>query len=425
MKKSLSLGQCIDLRRMKMKSEVAVMEIFLHNIPVGTLTNLPDDKNIFSFHKEYIDNPTRPTLSLSFKDEFGNLLTNVKATRTRVPPFFANVLPEGYMREYLAKHAKVQPDREFYLLEALGNDLPGAIRAGSITHVTQTPTSLAEQDQEHEKKELEGILHFSLAGVQLKFSGIWEHGVGLTIPAHGVGGSWIIKLPSPSFAGVPENEYVMMELARQVGIDVPQTALVPLDTIKGLPRDIQRLGKNAFVIKRFDRDEQGCAIHIEDFAQVFGVYPEKKYQTASYRNIVDVIWTEMGTPGLEEFIRRFVFNALIGNGDMHLKNWSLIYPDQRTAKLAPAYDYVSTLPYLPDDSLALNFVHSKAFSDLTIEKFTHFAKKSGLPEKYVLDTVQDTVARFQKAWKSVDSLGLDEHVFNTISELHTKLPLLL
>ncbi len=407
-----------------MKSEVAVMEIFLHSIPVGTLTNLPDDKNLFSFHQEYIDNPARPTLSLSFKDEFGNLSTNVKATRTRVPPFFANVLPEGYMREYLAKHANVNPDREFYLLEALGNDLPGAIKAGVVTHVRQPPSSIAKQDEQREKQEPEGILHFSLAGVQLKFSGIWEHEVGLTIPAQGVGGSWIVKLPSPSFVGVPENEYVMMELARLVGIDVPQTALVPLETIKGLPKDVQRLGNNAFVIRRFDRNEHGQAIHMEDFAQVFGVYPEKKYQTASYRNIVEVIWAEMGTFGLEEFIRRFVFNVLIGNGDMHLKNWSLIYPDQRTAELAPAYDYVSTLPYLPEDSLALNFVHSKAFNDVTMEKFSHFALKSRLPEKLVLDTVQDTVARFQKAWKSVDSLGLDEHVFNAISHLHTKLPLL-
>ena len=57
-----------------------------------------------------------------------------------------------------------------------------------------------------------------------------------------------------------------------------------------------------------------------------------------------------------EFLRRFVFNALIGNADMHLKNWSLIYPDRRAAMLAPAYDFVSTIAYLPDDRLALTFV---------------------------------------------------------------------
>ncbi len=404
-----------------MKSEVAVVEIFLHNKPIGTLTNLPDDRNIFSFHQEYIDNPQRATLSLSFKDEFDQLITNSKATRTRLPPFFANVLPEGYLREYLAKHAKVNPDREFYLLHALGNDLPGAVTVGAIRHVPQIAPPTTEQ--EDAKNAADGILHFSLAGVQLKFSGIWDHEVGLTIPVNGVGGSWIIKLPSPTYAGVPENEFVMMELARQIGIEVPKTALVPLRAIKGLPSDVQNLGNNAFVIKRFDRDEQNQAVHIEDFAQVFGVYPEKKYRTASYRNVVEVIWTEIGASGLEEFIRRFVFNALIGNGDMHLKNWSLIYPDQRLPKLAPAYDYVSTLPYIPGENLALNFVHSKAFQDLTLEKFRHFSTKSALPERLVHDTVQDTVAKFKKAWATVGSLGLDNRVYEVISNHHKTLPL--
>ena len=50
----------------------------------------------------------------------------------------------------------------------------------------------------------------------------------------------------------------------------------------------------------------------------------------------------------EEFIRRLVFNILIGNADMHLKNWSLIYPDRCRAALAPADDFVSTIAYIGD-----------------------------------------------------------------------------
>jgi serine/threonine-protein kinase HipA len=231
-----------------------------------------------------------------------------------------------------------------------------------------------------------------------------------------------VKLPSPSFSGVPENEYVMMTLAKQVGIDVPEIRLIPLDTIKGLPQDLGRLGNHAFVIKRFDRSEDG-PIHIEDFAQVFGVYPEKKYGTASYRNIAEVIWNAMGREDLEEFIRRFVFNALIGNGDMHLKNWSVIYHDQVTPSLAPAYDYVSTLPYIPDDNLALSFAHSKAFSALTMESFQTFARKSNFPEHLILSTVEKTVSRFKKAWEAVGSLPIHENVYQIITNHLKTLPL--
>ena len=86
-----------------------------------------DDRSIFAFTDTYIENAQRPTLSLSFKDSFGNLITDIPPTRRRVAPFFANLLPEGPLRSYLADHAGVHPEREFYLLWALGKDLPGAI----------------------------------------------------------------------------------------------------------------------------------------------------------------------------------------------------------------------------------------------------------------------------------------------------------
>jgi len=76
-------------------------------------------------------------------------------------------------------------------------------------------------------------------------------------------------------------------------------------------------------VKRFDRSDNGRITHIEDFAQVFGVYSEKKYDNASYRNLAEVFWLEIGESGLTELIRRLVLNTLIVNGDIHLKNWSL------------------------------------------------------------------------------------------------------
>jgi serine/threonine-protein kinase HipA len=208
---------------------------------------------------------------------------------------------------------------------ALGQDLPGALQ------IVPTDGSTAVPDDEtgtapSTTNTTGEALRFSLAGVQLKFSAVQKATGGLAIPANGTGGSWIVKLPSQKFAGVPENEFAMMELARSVGIDVPETKLVPIKEIQGLPDGIEVLGDKAFAIKRFDRESDGL-----------------------------------------------IFNALIGNADMHLKNWSLIYPDTRTAELAPAYDFVSAIVFMPDNDMALSFVDSKAFASLTRDQFVRFA----------------------------------------------------
>lgn len=403
--------------------DIAVLTVLLHDRPIGTLTLLPGDRTLFAFEQDYIDNAQRPTLSLSFKDIYGDLIADIRPTQTRVPSFFANLLPEGRMREYLAGQADVNPEREFFLLWVLGRDLSGAIQIHPADGESYPPGAAGDGDETDRQEDKATILRFSLAGVQLKFSAVREASGGLTIPVDGVGGSWIVKLPSTRFNGIPENEFVMTELARRIGIDVPETALIPINEIAGLPKGIERAGDSTFAIKRFDRGAGGERVHIEDFAQIFGVYPERKYKSASYRNIADVIWTEIGEDGIAEFIRRFVFNALIGNTDMHLKNWSLIYRDGRNAALAPAYDFVSTIPYLTEDALALNFVDGKAFDSLNQDQFRRFAAKARLPEKLVLDTARETVDRFSEVWNPVDGLPLDDEVRHAI-DVHLKtLPL--
>lgn len=383
--------------------ELSVLDVRLHDQSIGTLTRLPGDKVLFAFDEAYITDAERPTLSLFFKDTLGGLITDdIAPTQTRLIPFFSNLLPEGSMRDYLAARAGVNPVREFYLVWMLGLDLPGALKIVSFDGDSLPPPGddfLSVDDRADD----DDILRFSLAGVQLKFSAVKEASGGLTIPAEGVGGSWIVKLPSTVYPNVPENELAMMELARRVGIDVPEIFLTPVARISGLPQGMES-GANAFVIRRFDRSENGDAVHMEDFAQVFGLYPEKKYGKASYGNIARVLWIETGEDGIAEFLRRFVFNALIGNGDMHAKNWSLIYPDRRQAQLAPAYDFVSTIAYIPNDNLALSFAGSKAFASLSLDQFARFAGKVGLPAKLTRDTVRDTVARFREVWNAADAV---------------------
>ena len=379
--------------------EVSVLYVKLYGEPIGTLTHLGGDRSVFTFTDAYIDNPDRPTLGLQFRDQYGDLISDFRPIKLRLMPFFSNLLPEGRLRRYLAERAGVHDRREFFLIRALGRDLPGAVTVEPADDEGRPPAgNLDHPGGDDGDKPHEHALRFSLAGLQLKFSAVTDATGGLTIPASGVGGRWIVKLPSQEYRGVPENEFSMMSLARMVGINVPAVDLVDVGSIGNLPAGIDRLGDQALKIERFDRREDGSTVHIEDFAQVYGVYPEDKYKKASCRNVAAVIATESDHSDVAEFIRRLTFNTLIGNGDMHLKNWSLAYPDQRRARLSPAYDFVSTIPYIPDDQSALNFSRTRRFNEFTEDELAHLAAKAALPRKLVLDTARETVSLFMERW---------------------------
>lgn len=383
-------------------SDLRALDVFVGGRRVGTLQRLGGDSHIFSFTDDYIHDEARPALSLSFKSASGGLVTSLRAYSRRLPPFFANLLPEGHLRAYLAGKAGVKPEREFFLLAALGSDLPGAVCVAPAESGVE-PSLLAPPAPKtnDEPSGSERILRFSLAGVQLKFSAVLESRGGLTVPAEGTGGSWIVKLPSMQYNAVPENEFVMLELARAVGISVPKSRLVRVREIGGLPRDA-RLKGVALAVKRFDRGPKGARIHMEDFAQVFGLYPDGKYGERSYANLAAVLNAETGDAGVYEFVRRVVFSIVIGNADMHLKNWSLLYPDGRKPVLSPAYDFVSTTPYIPDDTLALSFGGSKSLREITQDQVRRFAETARLPKKLVWDLVNETVQQTKRAWRKLE-----------------------
>lgn len=387
-----------------MKSDYAhlnALAVRLYGRQIGIITKLAGERQLFAFEQDYVDNPERPTLSLSFKSTTGGIVTSARPVPRRVPPFFSNLLPEGPLRSYLAKLADVKSEREFFLLAVLGADLPGA--------VIVEPTGARHPLDESQESETRAALHapktalrFSLAGVQLKFSAVMEASGGLTIPAGGMGGSWIVKLPSARFAAVPENEHAMLELARRVGIRVPQNRLVEIDTITRLPEESRALGKVALAVERFDRRADRTRVHMEDFAQLFGLYPDDKYGHKSYANIASVLWAETGQQATYEFVRRVVFSVSTGNADMHLKNWSLLYPDRRTPELSPAYDLVSTLPYIPGGTLALNFGDSRSLAEITKDQVRRFADAARIPVSPLWKIVCDTTAQILDNWRTLE-----------------------
>ena len=115
----------------------------------------------------------------------------------------------------------------------------------------------------------------------------------------------------------------MMKLAAAAGIDVAEVGLVPTNQIEGLPAEFSQEKANSLYVRRFDRTPEGGRIHVEDFNQIYHQFPHDKYKHYSYTNMGRDISAFLGADAVAEFIRRLAFNALIGNADMHLKNWSL------------------------------------------------------------------------------------------------------
>lgn len=404
--------------------DVSVLSVRLYGEEIGTITYVGNEKTLCAFNDAYVENRERPTLGLQFKDSLGDLITDFRPYKIKLMPYFSNLLPEGHLRQYLAGKADIHIDREFFLLWVLGQDLPGAITVVPADGEEWPDEAHNVLEGEAAKEAAEDAMRFSLAGVQFKFSAEQSASGGLTIPTRGVGGNRIVKLPSREFTNVPENEFSMMSLARMVGINVPTIGLIDVRSIGNLPDGIERIGQQAFVIERFDRNDDGSVTHIEDFAQVFNVYPEDKYKKASYRNLVSVIASESDQDDVAEFIRRLTFNVLIGNGDMHLKNWSLIYPDRRNARLAPAYDFVSTIPYIANDKSALTFSRTKEFTGFTTDELAHLSAKANLPKKLVLDTAKETVVLFMERWETEKAnLPMHPDVVETIDKHLATLPI--
>ena len=118
------------------------------------------------------------------------------------------------------------------------------------------------------------------------------------------------------------------------------------------------------------------------------------------------MWAESGEADTYEFLRRLVFAVLIGNADMHPKNRSLRYRDRRTPTLSSGYDFPATLPFIPNDTLALGFGGSRSLREITPGQMRSFADKASIRasplSRIAVETAQKTVA----AWKSLEQADL-------------------
>jgi serine/threonine-protein kinase HipA len=355
-------------------SQPKTLEVSLHGRRVGYLTNLVDDATVFAFDPAYVEDPERPTLGLAFLNDDGSVNADAFHKVQRLaPPYFSNLLPEGSLRKIIARRLGVSEERDFPLLTELGGDLPGAVMLGSTEPVAPPPGE---------------ALTFSLPGVQLKMSALLGENDGLTIPARGEGGDWIVKMSAGRYPGLVENEFSMLRFAAAVGITVPKIRLVETSQIAGLPAEFASHSP-AFAIARFDRTPDGGRVHTEDFNQVFGQFPHDKYEHKTYGDVARTVYRFAGQEDAYDLVRRILFAIAIGNSDAHLKNWSLIYPNGRDPRLAPAYDYLSTLTYDVDHKIGLSFGETKNPDGMDDDRLRRFARSADMPLKIVNHAVRD------------------------------------
>ena len=108
-----------------------------------------------------------------------------------------------------------------------------------------------------------------------------------------------------------------------------------------------------------------------------------------------------------ELLKTIVFHVISGNGDAHLKNFSVVYPDSRNAVLTPAYDIVSTLLYLNPgkEELALTLGGQKKFDRVTQQSFSQLISRLGLEHTVGERIVRDFTDQAIAAWQQSDVQG--------------------
>jgi len=151
-------------------------------------------------------------------------------------------------------------------------------------------------------------------------------------------GEYILKPQNNFYPELPENESLTMKLAQMVDIEVPSSGMIYSSD-----------RKLTYFIKRFDRYGRNKKLSVEDFAQLAGKSRDTKYDY-SMEKVINLIDTFSTFPAIEKvkLFRLTIFNFLIGNEDMHLKNFSIITRDNKI-ELSPAYDLLNTTIVLPNE----------------------------------------------------------------------------
>ena len=371
---------------------MSALDVFVSGARVGLLERFDDLQYRFVFDERWVNDPTHPVLGQIFED----LKPRSIDSTGNLPCWFDHLLPPpgSALRRAIARQIGVESDDDFALIDFLGADLPGAVVLApgqpSVAPRPAMPSAPAPRR--------EGPLRFALAGMQWKLS-LREQDRKLTLPLQGETGGVIAKFPSPTFRDLPRVELATMLWARRAGIDVPPCWLAEASDIDNLPDGVPVADGGVYVIERFDRRPDGSRVHIEDLGQVLDVPADDRIYSGSYE-LIAAFLAYLPIEDLRAFVERLVFCVLCGNTDAHLKNWSIMYPDGRHPRLAPAYDVIASILYEAPRTarLALSLSGSMRFQDVSIDSFRLMARVTRQPFGEVSRWARQAAERVVTAW---------------------------
>lgn len=373
-----------------------ILNVYLRGNHAGALVS-EHGRLQFCYATTYLNLPESQPLSYTLP------LRVEPYTGGEVVAFFSNLLPDESVRVRLAQYLGISPGNIFALLKRIGEDC-----AGAVALVPAEREARAHSDAEFKvlsEADAHAVLsalperplnvgaedfHISGAGAQDKLVACVQNGH-IVLPLNGTPSTHIIKPGIPRFPESVFNEFYCMSLAKACRISVAECTIL---RVHGIPY---------YVTTRYDRQQESgkvLRLHQEDFCQLLGFEPSVKYESEGGPRLLQCfqLLREMALPAADiiEFLRRIIFIFLIGNGDAHAKNFSILYMGKAN-RLAPAYDLLSTAVYpnLPP-KLAMKIDGRNHFDWITRGKLLRMGEKAGLLNRLVNAEIDKLLAQLSK-----------------------------
>lgn len=254
---------------------------------------------------------------------------------------------------------------------------------------------------------------FTVPGVQKKLSLhlTEESSPRLTLVNYPTG--YILKPQTEEYETLPEAEYLVMQMAKQVGIKTVPFALIKMNG----------QGDLAYITKRIDRvtvDGKKQMLAMEDFCQLEERLTEDKYK-GSYERCAKVIqkYSAMAKFDLTELYLRLVFSFVVGNSDMHLKNFSLIEKMECSNEyvLSAAYDLLPVNAIMPEDEDEFALTLFKKKRKIQRKDFLLFAGEIGIEQK----SAEKMIAKVVKARDNFIAMCEESYLSAAVKERLIKL----
>lgn len=358
----------------------------------------------FEYDMQLLQLPDRPKLGVASTLPYQ--LEPYKTEGVNLPPFFANLLPEGLRFQALTGKLKTSKDDLFSLLVATGEDCIGDVFATSSMTAEQIEkpsvniADFASVDfAEIEKRSVESATDATIPGEQPKLSAAKFTATVRTNASK----LSILKLSPSAYPLLVENEQFFMNCARRCNIRVAKANIVS-----------DKAGRVGLLVERFDRrtGDQGLKrIHTEDACQFSDYYPADKYRMPMSTIAKNI--SSLCDAAPVQMLRLFelcLFSYMIGNCDLHAKNISII-EDPRTGliELSPAYDLVSTLPYSKlDRHMALKMDGKD--DGFKASDFVRFFGRFGLAEAAILQSISKISNRLKPQLERIGEIGFDAKI---------------